>query len=78
MDNNQLDMIFSAEIWRSELQNMSKHFYDINSLAPIDLFVIYLMILNQSVNSFFVFGSFSSKRLFLSHIPAKRAALLAV
>ncbi len=44
MDNNQFDMIFSAEIWRSELQNMSKHFYDINSLAPIDLFVIYLMI----------------------------------
>ncbi|OSA12811.1 hypothetical protein BS603_20075, partial [Klebsiella pneumoniae] len=28
-------MIFFAEIWRSELQNMSKHFYDINSLAPI-------------------------------------------
>ncbi|HBW8144056.1 TPA: hypothetical protein MFH68_002451, partial [Klebsiella pneumoniae] len=28
----------------SELQNMSKHFYDINSLAPIDLFVIFLII----------------------------------
>ncbi|HBW2289224.1 TPA: hypothetical protein MEL38_000186 [Klebsiella pneumoniae] len=28
-------------MWRSELQNMSKHFYDINSLAPIDLFVIF-------------------------------------
>ncbi|HBU2814890.1 TPA: hypothetical protein MCU88_004840, partial [Klebsiella pneumoniae] len=25
-------MIFFAEIWRGELQNMSKHFYDINSL----------------------------------------------
>ncbi|KRR41244.1 hypothetical protein AFK73_01910 [Klebsiella pneumoniae] len=24
------------------MQNMSKHFYDINSLAPIDLFVIFL------------------------------------
>ncbi|HBT0022953.1 TPA: hypothetical protein MFD76_001050 [Klebsiella pneumoniae] len=31
-------------MWRSELQNMSKHFYDINSLAPIDLFVIFLII----------------------------------
>ncbi|HBT3331457.1 TPA: hypothetical protein MBF64_003114, partial [Klebsiella pneumoniae] len=30
--------------WRSELQNMSKHFYDINSLAPIDLFVIFLIL----------------------------------
>ncbi|MGL3033397.1 hypothetical protein, partial [Klebsiella quasipneumoniae] len=28
-------MNFFAEIWRGELQNMSKHFYDINSLAPI-------------------------------------------
>ncbi|HBU4428756.1 TPA: hypothetical protein MCZ14_005584, partial [Klebsiella pneumoniae] len=28
----------------SELQNMSKHFYDINSLAPIDLFVIFLIL----------------------------------
>ncbi|EIW0700783.1 TPA: hypothetical protein MCN52_005438, partial [Klebsiella pneumoniae] len=27
-----------------ELQNMSKHFYDINSLAPIDLFVIFLIL----------------------------------
>ncbi|HBV2212157.1 TPA: hypothetical protein MEL20_002199, partial [Klebsiella quasipneumoniae subsp. similipneumoniae] len=27
--------------WRGELQNMSKHFYDINSLAPIDLFTVY-------------------------------------
>ncbi|AOE33073.1 hypothetical protein BMF28_09865 [Klebsiella pneumoniae] len=26
------------------MQNMSKHFYDINSLAPIDLFVIFLII----------------------------------
>ncbi|NMR96624.1 hypothetical protein BS589_01905, partial [Klebsiella pneumoniae] len=26
------------------LQNMSKHFYDINSLAPIDLFVIFLIL----------------------------------
>ncbi|HBW7329433.1 TPA: hypothetical protein MFC96_002524 [Klebsiella pneumoniae] len=31
-------------MWRSELQNMSNHFYDINSLAPIDLFVIFLII----------------------------------
>ncbi|EIW0202682.1 TPA: hypothetical protein MBE66_000373 [Klebsiella pneumoniae] len=31
-------------MWRSELQNMSKHFYDINSLAPIDLFVIFLIL----------------------------------
>ncbi|HBW2001388.1 TPA: hypothetical protein MEK71_001915 [Klebsiella pneumoniae] len=37
-------MIFFAEIWRSELQNMSNHFYVINSLAPIDLFVIFLII----------------------------------
>ena len=29
------------EVWRSELQNMSKLFYDINSLAPLDLFVIF-------------------------------------
>ncbi|HBW7373068.1 TPA: hypothetical protein MFE27_001475 [Klebsiella pneumoniae] len=35
---------FFAEIWRGELQNMSKHFYDINSLAPIDLFVIFLIL----------------------------------
>ncbi|ALH87437.1 hypothetical protein BK824_34395 [Klebsiella pneumoniae] len=26
------------------MQNMSKHFYDINSLAPIDLFVIFLIL----------------------------------
>ncbi|HBT0241409.1 TPA: hypothetical protein MA043_001402 [Klebsiella pneumoniae] len=31
-------------MWRGELQNMSKHFYDINSLAPIDLFVIFLIL----------------------------------
>ncbi|HBW3988543.1 TPA: hypothetical protein ME341_000249 [Klebsiella pneumoniae] len=31
-------------MWRSELQNMSKHFYNINSLAPIDLFVIFLIL----------------------------------
>ncbi|HBT3417974.1 TPA: hypothetical protein MBF93_002143 [Klebsiella pneumoniae] len=31
-------------MWHSELQNMSKHFYDINSLAPIDLFVIFLIL----------------------------------
>ncbi|HBW0875418.1 TPA: hypothetical protein MED83_005134 [Klebsiella quasipneumoniae] len=34
-------MNFFSEIWRGELQNMSKHFYDINSLAPIDLFTVY-------------------------------------
>ncbi|PJR56138.1 hypothetical protein CWM57_06420 [Klebsiella sp. G-Nf4] len=71
-------MIFSAEIWRSELQNITKHFYDINSLAPIDLFAINYIALNQSVKSFFCCKPFSSKRLFLSQIPAKRAALLAV
>ena len=56
---------------------MSKHFYDINSLAPIDLFVIFNYL--KSI-SYFIFRLlvFSSKRLFLSQMPAKRAALLAV
>ena len=70
--------MFFAEIWRGELQNITKHFYDINSLAPIDLLAIDFIVLNQSLKSFSFDRPFSSKRLFLSQIPAKRAALLAV
>ena len=71
-------MNFFAEIWRGELQNMSKHFYDINSLAPIDLFTVYFFNQIQSVVSIPASALLSPIRLFLSHIPAKRAALLAV
>ncbi|WP_206780569.1 hypothetical protein, partial [Klebsiella aerogenes] len=35
-NENQLDKIFFDEICTCQLQKITKHFYDIDSLAPID------------------------------------------
>ena len=55
------------------------HIYDMDSLAPIVLylFVFFNFIINKLNQTSSLFN-FSFMRLFLSHNPAKRAALLAV
>lgn len=48
---NKMNLIF-GNICTCQLQKIAKHFYDINSLAPIDLFIFKITLIYQQDKSF--------------------------
>ncbi|WP_227528387.1 hypothetical protein, partial [Klebsiella aerogenes] len=61
---NQLDIIFFDEICTCQLQKITKHFYDIDSLAPIDSSVGAKTVQNrQSHHSADLWNAWKARRL---------------